>query len=460
MNKFAAIRWVLVYTLALNLLATAVKVAIGAFSGSLSVLADGFDSLLNSASNVVGLVGISVAARPPDPGHPYGHRRFEALATAGISVLLFATTATVIQGAVNRFRNPSVPVVTLATFAAPIVSIAVQSYTAWYEYRRGHELKSQILIADALHTRADVLVSASVIAGLIAVRLGLPGADPILALIIAAFIAAIGFQIVRNSSRVLADTAVLDPAQVEQIAGRVPGVQSVHRVRSRGMEDDIHLDLHVRVPPSMPILEAHRVAHEAERRLREEVEGLHDVVVHIEPQGEAEGVDRTYDPQIRRIVARLPGTAVHGIEAHDLDGRLYVTLHLEVERTLSLEEAHELANQMEAMLRTEIPQTADVDVHIEPRGAGPRAAAAGESTYQVVRAALDEAAAEVDGLTDCFDLIVDEQNGRLQVSAQWECEPPISPAEAHAISQALWRRLQDRLPDLGRITVHVEPRAA
>ncbi len=368
MGKFAAIRWVLLYTLALNLLVTAVKVAIGVLSGSLSVLADGFDSLLNSASNVVGLVGIAVAARPPDPSHPYGHRRFEALATAGISVLLFATTAQLIQSALNRLRYPATPVVTLGTFAAPIVSIVVQTYVALYEYRRGRDLRSQILIADALHTRADVLVSVSVIAGLILVRLGLPGADPILALLIAAFIASIGFQIVRNSSRVLADTSVLDPTRVEQLARSVPGVQSVHRIRSRGLEDDIHLDLHVRVRQGMPVEQAHDIAHRVEQRLLAEITGLRDVVVHIEPQ-RVSARDLALDERIHTLALRIPGTAVHSIRAHEVAGRLFITLHLEVERSLSLEQAHELASRLEALLRAEIPGTADVDIHIEPRPA-------------------------------------------------------------------------------------------
>ncbi|HOG46493.1 MAG TPA: cation-efflux pump [Anaerolineae bacterium] len=376
MAKFAAIRGVLLYTLALNLLVTAVKMAIGVVSGSLSVLADGFDSLLNSASNIVGLVGIAVAARPPDPGHPYGHRRFESLATAGISVLLFVTTAQLVQSAINRFRFPATPVVTLGTFAAPLVSIAVQTYVALYEYRRGRELKSQILIADALHTRADVLVSVSVVAGLIAVRLGLPAADPVLALLIAAFIAAIGFQIVRNSSRVLADTAVLDPARVEETARQVPGVQSVHRVRSRGQEDDIHLDLHVRVRPGMPVEQGHDIAHLVEARLRAEVSGLRDVVVHIEPQRSSMPADPTVEQRIRAIAQRIPGTAVHGIQAHEVAARLFITLDLEVDPALSLDQAHGLAHRLEEMLRAEIPGAAQVTVHVEPASQGVAQAAA------------------------------------------------------------------------------------
>ncbi len=459
MNKFAAIRWVLIYTLALNLVATAVKLGIGAYSGSLSVVADGFDSLLNSASNVVGIVGIYVASQPPDPGHPYGHRRFETLASAAIAVLIFATTVQLVQSAISRLRNPITPVVTPLTFVAPLVSIAVQSYVAVYEYRKGRELKSQILTADALHTRADVLVSVSVVAGLILVLLGFPRVDPILALLIAGFIAYIGTEIVRDSSRVLTDTAVLDVAVVERIACEVPGVESIHRIRSRGQEDDIHLDLHVRVAPGMPVKQAHAVAHEVERRLLRGIEGLHDVVVHIEPQGGPERLTRAYDPQIRAIVGRLPGTAVHAIQAHDIEGRLHITLHLEVERSLTVEQAHGLARELEEMLRAEIPQTVDVDVHVEPGRPDEIGGAVDERIYRDVSVALDEATAEVDGVSDCYDLVVNRADGRLVVSARWECKGLLPPEEAGALQARLEQLVRQRLPAQGEVIVHIEPRA-
>lgn len=458
MKNFHAIRWVLVYTMALNLLVAATKLAVGYLTGSLSLIAGGFDSLFDSASNVVGLVGIYVASRPPDPGHPYGHRKFETLSAVSISILLFVTTVQLVQSAIARLRHPVVPAVNVWTFAALALIVAVHVYVAWYEHKRGKELKSEVLVADALHTRADVLVSLSIAVGLVLVRLGYPAVDAILALAIAVLIGKIGIDIIRNSSKVLADAAALDVTQIQRIVAGVPGVQTVHHIRSRGQEDDVHLDLHVRVQPGMPVEQAHHIAHQVQRQLLAAVEGLRDVVVHMEPQQGSERSRRDLDQRIRGIARRIPGTAVHSIQAHDIEGRLYVTLHLEVEHSLSLEKAHELASQLEDMLRTELPSTADVDIHIEPADHRDRAASSvDEPTYQEVRDALAQATKEVGGLSACHDLLVSRTGGRLLVSGHWECDGALSVDEAHALSRQLEVRVLERLPKLGQVIVHVEP---
>ncbi|MCL6431376.1 MAG: cation-efflux pump [Anaerolineae bacterium] len=458
-RNFIAVRWVLIYTMVLNLLVTGVKLVVGYLTGSLSLIADGFDSLFDSASNVVGLVGIYVARRPPDPSHPYGHRKFETLSAASITILLFLTTIELVRGAINRLRNPVAPEVTVWTFVALGLSVAVHLYVTWYERRRGRELKSQFLLADAAHTQADVLVSISVAAGLVLVRAGLPSIDAILALGIAVLIAKIGIEIIRDTSKVLADAAALDVAEVERIAREVPGVETLHHVRSRGQEDDIHLDLHIRVREDMPVAQAHEIAHEVERRLLSEVDGLRDVIVHVEPERGAGPREHLLDRRIRAIARRLPGTAVHSIQAHEVEGRFFVTLHLEVDRTLTVEEAHGLASQLEDMLREELPATASVEVHVEPgdRG-GAQAAVADEAAYQTVRVAIDEATRSVPGLSGCHDLVVQHIHGELHVSAHWECDGTLRVDEAHSLTRELERRIQETLPEVGRVVVHVEPR--
>ncbi len=459
MKNFRAIRWVLVYTMILNLVVTAIKLGIGYLTGSLSLVADGFDSLFDGASNIVGLVGIYAAARPPDPGHPYGHRKYETLSAVSITILLFVTTIELVQSAIQRLRRPVPVEVSPWTFVALAASVVVHLYVAWYEYRRGKELKSEVLVADSLHTRADVLVSLSVAVGMVVVRLGYPVADAILALVIAGVIAKIGVDIIRESSKVLADAAALDVVQVQRIVGAVPGVKTVHEVRSRGQEDDVHLDLHVRVEPGLPVEQAHHIAHRVERELLAGVEGLRDVVVHVEPQQRAEYAAPDLDRRIRAIGQRLAGAAVHSIQAHEVAGQVYVTLHLEVEGTLSVEQGHALASQMEDMLRQEIPRVADVDVHVEPRErSGERGSKVDEATYLAVRTAVNKATAEVGGLSDCHDLAVARVDEGLLISAHWTCDGTLGVEEAHALTKELERIIQGNLPEVGRVVVHVEPK--
>ena len=133
MARFGAIRRVLFITLALNLLATLAKMVVGYMTGSLSIVADGFDSLFDSASNLIGLVGISFAAHPPDEEHPYGHRKFETLAAISVSVLLFVTCVELARSVIHRLSSPAVPRINLWSFAAVIFSIGVHLFTVVYE---------------------------------------------------------------------------------------------------------------------------------------------------------------------------------------------------------------------------------------------------------------------------------------------------------------------------------------
>lgn len=285
MLNYRAVRRVLWITMGLNLVATVAKLAVGYWTGSLSLIADGFDSVFDSASNVVGLVGIYLAARPADEDHPYGHRKAETMTALVISSLLFLTTWELIQSAVERLRDPSLIVakVNVWSFAALLLSIAVHVIVVWYELREGRKLHSDVLVADALHTRADIFVSLSVIGGLIAVRLGFPLADPILALIISLVIAKIGIDIIREGSPALMDKVVVSPEEIKEIALSVPGVLLCHKVRSRGHETAVYIDLHISVAPSTPIARAHQIAHRVQGRLRERVPYLQDATIHIEP---------------------------------------------------------------------------------------------------------------------------------------------------------------------------------
>jgi cation diffusion facilitator family transporter len=311
-KNFAAIRRVLLITMGLNLVATAAKLTVGYWTGSISLIADGFDSVFDTASNVVGLVGISLAARPADEEHPYGHRKFETFTAIGIAILLFLTCWELAESALERLAAPELvsPTVNLWSFGALLVSIVVHLSVVRYELRAGKRLKSDVLVADALHTRADIYVSLSVVAGLIAVRLGYPLVDPFLALAIAAVIAKIGIDIIRESSRTLLDRAAVPLSEIQAIAQAVPGVRTVHQVRSRGHEDDVHVDLHIRVEPDMPAAQAHAIAHKVQDRLTADLTGVRDVVIHIEPQ-QGTSVTAGVSGALRALAAEI------GLRIHD-----------------------------------------------------------------------------------------------------------------------------------------------
>jgi len=284
-HKVQEIRFVLYSVFALNLFVALAKLGYGSMSNSLGMQADGFHSLFDGVSNIIGLIGISLAGQPPDRHHPYGHKKFETLASAGIAVMLIGTCTYVGWRGIQALTNSTLPQVTGVSYGVMIVTMAINAGVTKWEQRKGRELKSEVLIADSYHTASDLLTSLSVLLGLVAVRLGYPLADPIIALMIAGVIAWTAFSILREVTRSLADHIRLDPRDIRSTVMAIPGVLHCHEIRTRGLANHIFVDLSIHVTPGLPIEQAHEIAHHVEEALQKQFEGVEDVVVHLEPEG-------------------------------------------------------------------------------------------------------------------------------------------------------------------------------
>ena len=460
MDNFSKIRFVLLYTLSLNLLVTVAKIAVGYITGSLSIVADGFDSFFDSVTNVIGLIAIYLSHQPPDEDHPYGHRRYEVLLTLAISVLLFFSCFQILRGAYERMLHPAVPEVTVWSFAALFLSIATQLYTSSYEKRRGKELKSEFLIADASHTRADIFITLGVVGGLVVVKMGYPFIDTILAVIIAAVIAKIGVDIIRNSTRILTDAAVLDIDRVAAIVRSVPGIESCHHIRSRGQAGDIHLDLHIRVAPEMPIAQAHLVAHRVQSKLQQAIEGVRDVIVHIEPQpGMPHAANRDLLTNLRRVAHNM-GMTIHHLSAHEVSGQYFVDLHFGVPETMTLEEAHAQASQLEDRIRAGMPQVAEINTHIEP--VTPDVLARCDELpeeSQIVRR-VRELARAMPEVRGCHQIKVYQMADGIFVTMHCTLGEHLPIVRAHDIATLIEERLRRECSGITRVSVHMEPESA
>lgn len=282
-DRFQKIQRVLIYILLLNWGVSAAKLIYSGVIRSVSMKADGFHSFSDGASNIIGLIGIWVASRPIDQNHPYGHKKYETLTSVAISALLFFVCFNVIREGIARFIDPVIPEVNLNAFLVMIVTMAVNIFVMVYENKKGKELKSDVLISDALHTRSDILTSASVIITLMAIKLGIPVVDPIASLLIAIFIGYAAVQILRESARVLSDGAAIPIREIERVVLAIKGVKECHRIRSRGRADDIHIDLHILVDWKMDVHRAHHLSYAIENKIKRDFRGVTDVVVHMEP---------------------------------------------------------------------------------------------------------------------------------------------------------------------------------
>jgi cation diffusion facilitator family transporter len=287
-----AVRRVLWTTLALNLVVASAKLIYGLNAGLLAMAADGVHSFLDGGSNLVGLVGVSAARRPPDRDHPYGHRKFETFAALTIGGMLFLASWEILKAAWGRLGEPPVAEVGGLGYVVMVLTMAVNLGVSVYEKREGQRLKSEVLLADSVHTRSDLLTSATVLCALIAAQLGWGVLDPIVTFVIVAWIGYSAFGVMRPALATLADEARLDPSKLDAMVMAVPGVRDVHRIRTRGSMDEVFVDLHLQVDPSLSISEAHQVAHAVESAIRHEHAEVVDVLVHVEPHGDpVEGLD-------------------------------------------------------------------------------------------------------------------------------------------------------------------------
>ncbi len=286
-KHYNRVRFVLILTLALNWLVAAAKMILGYLTRCESMAADGLHSLSDGASNIIGLVGISLSSKPVDEDHPYGHKKYETFFSLGIAVLLIMVSFNLLWQSIEHIFRPHIPPeVNLFSFIVMIVTMGINIGVMRYERARGRQLGSDMLIADAMHTRADILTSLSVIIALIGIKAGYPIIDPIVTFIIALFIAYAAFGIVKNASKILCDTAaIIDIRKISGIVMKVGGVRACHKIRTRGRPDDINIDMHVQVDPLMPIKEAHKICYAIEDALKKYIPEVSDVLVHIEPRG-------------------------------------------------------------------------------------------------------------------------------------------------------------------------------
>lgn len=282
--RYAEVSRVLVRVLFLNLAVAVAKIVFGYLSGAISVLSDGFHSLTDTASNVVGLVGVRAARRPPDEDHPYGHRKYETVAAGLVTLFLLVVVIEVLRNAINHLTGRvSGGEISSMSFVVMLITVGINLYVVSYESGEAKRLSSEVLMADALQTRGDVWTSVAVIAALIGARAGLPVLDPLAAIVVAGFIGHSGFQIARSTTRILSDRIVMEESDLQSVVMSVPGVLGCHQIRTRGTSDHVFLDLHVWLPPTMPLNEAHGLSHVVKDRLMARYPQIADAIIHIEP---------------------------------------------------------------------------------------------------------------------------------------------------------------------------------
>ena len=283
-NNYKKVKQVLWLILFANFGVALLKIIVGTIINSASMTADGFHSVSDGTSNIVGLIGIGLASKPKDKEHPYGHNKFEVICSLFIGAMLLFLGYKIISDAILSFKNPVIPDISIDSLIALVITLIINVFVCNYEHKAGEKLNSYILISDSLHTKSDIFVSIGVLATLIGIKLGLPSIiDPIASLVVAGFILHASYEIFKSTIDVLVDKAILDDKEILEAIKDFKEIKCCHDIRSRGSENNIHVDMHILVDPNMTIEDGHKLSHDIEDKIRKITNESTQVIVHIEP---------------------------------------------------------------------------------------------------------------------------------------------------------------------------------
>ena len=266
-----------------NIVVVVIKFTVGLDTNSLAVFGDALQSSVDAASNMFGIFVVRVASKAPDEDHPYGHSKFETLGALLIALFLALSIFELVRGAVARLMSGAPPLnVSSIALGLLVFTLVVNIGVVWFETRAGRRLQSDLLLADALHTRTDVFITLGVLGGLALARAGLAWADPALGLIVAVLVGRAGYQILRRAIPSLVDERAFDQTTIQREAEGVGGVVSAYAIRSRLAGDRRFAELTIAVDGKADVASAHLIADEVEDRLRHSLH-LDAVTVHVEP---------------------------------------------------------------------------------------------------------------------------------------------------------------------------------
>jgi cation diffusion facilitator family transporter len=280
----AAVRRTLGVILVLNLVVVAVKVAVGWRTGTLAVLGAALESALDTLNNVIGMSLVTVAARAPDDDHPYGHDKFETIGALAIVGFLSISCFELLKEGIEKLRRHEEPrppeTLEIVLLAATVV---VNVFVVWYERRRGRELRSAFLLADAAHTSSDTYVTLLALASMLLTGAGFGRFDAPLAIVVAMIIAVSGYRILKGTIPILVDERAVDADEIRRLVRTIPQIGGVRTVRSRYAASGLlFAELTIVVDGESSVAEAHALADAVEARITEEL-GASDVTVHVEP---------------------------------------------------------------------------------------------------------------------------------------------------------------------------------
>jgi cation diffusion facilitator family transporter len=348
------------------------KVTVGIVGSSGALIADGIHSFSDLLSDGMVFYAAKHSAEEADEEHPYGHERFETVATLGLAIILSIIGTGIIFDAFDRLSNPSELSHSTLLLSVAALSIFSKEVLYWYTLKVAKTYKSEMLKANAWHHRSDALTSIVVFIGILGSLNGYLYLDGVAAVVVGLMVIYIAWELGTGATKELVDTSI-DAAQVEQlrnVIGQIGGVNNVHSLRTRKIGHRISADVHVQVDPFISVSEGHIITVSVERVAKDCLEDLHDVTVHIDPEDDETSAPCENLPERAQALGILNKALFNNkcdgeikrIQLHYLDGQIHVDFFLPLS-CLSTDKSHdEILDKLTEVVR-ELPEFGDIKVY-------------------------------------------------------------------------------------------------
>ena len=430
------------------------KFVVGIAIGSLALISEALHSSVDVVATVITWLVVLVSDRPADHEHHYGHGKFESLSALGVIAMLYVLAGGILVESYSRLREGAPPpTISAIPFIVLLIDIAVNFWRARALHRTARDTKSQALAADALHFASDVLGSIAVMAGLALSGLGYAWGDAAAAIAVAVVISSLGLRLARSTVETLLDRAPEGASEKAIAAIRaVPGVVDVERLRMRMVGSTHFIDAIVQVPRTYPIDRVEEMKRKAQDAVSKALDDA-DLTFTAVP------VARNNESIRERImvIARNSGLAIHHVTVHDLGGKLTVSIDLEVDGEMALNQAHDIAHELERNIRDEFGEDVEVDTHIEPLEPElPLGADAAPDRVDAVKTALSRFAAD-GAIHDVHSVRVRNTDAGEIVNFHCRAAPSMSVIRVHENVDAIERALRRAFPTVKRVISHAEP---
>mgnify|MGYP006266882887 CR=1 FL=1 len=443
-------------SIAASALLTVGKLVAGLLSGSLALLSEAGHGLLDTGATILTYFAVRVSGKPADDEHHYGHGKVEAVAAlAETGLLIVLAFFVVVEAARRLFGHSAEPVdASWPVFGVLIVSIVVD-FVRWRSLKRiAEDTKSDALAADALHFSSDLVASACVLAGLIAVEFGFMQGDALAAIGVSGFIAIAGYKLGRRTIDTLLDAAPKGmTALVRESVEAVNGVVNVDSVRLRPAGAQVFGEVGIMVPRTMPL-----------ERVAQVKQDVADAITRVAPDA---NVTVTANPialddesvlELVLLIAARRRLAVHHVTVQEISGVKSISLDLELDGRMSLGRAHDIASSLEDAVKAELGPDVEVETHVEPLEV---AELAGRDVTQeggsAIAAVLAQAAASEGIISDVHNVRVRETASGLVINYHCRASQDLSVDEVHTAVDHLDRRLRQSIPNVARVVGHAEP---